>query len=56
LADLASYHVVVYTENLGNIDNLIEANEFCRSKNIGFILSLAYGASGVAFVDYGNDF
>jgi ubiquitin-activating enzyme E1 len=53
---LANYHVVCYTEIFENIDNLFEANEFCRSKNIGFILSLGYGPSGIAFVDYGNEF
>ena len=31
-------------------------NEFCRKKNIGFILSATYGPSGFTFVDYGNDF
>jgi hypothetical protein len=53
---LANYHIVCYTEIFENIDNLFEANEFCRSKNIGFILSLGYGPSGIAFVDYGNEF
>ena len=56
LEDHANYHVVCYTENFENIDKLIEVNEFVRAKGIGFILSLAYGPSGIAFVDYGHDF
>ena len=56
LEDLGNYNVVVYTEIFENIDKLIEANEFCRSRNIGFIMSLGYGPSGIAFVDYGTDF
>jgi len=53
---LANYHVVCYTENYDGINKLIEDNEFCRARNIGFILTLAYGPSGIAFVDYGNEF
>ena len=55
LNDTANYHVVCYTEIFDNIDRLIEVNELARSKGIGFILSLAYGPSGIAFVDYGTD-
>lgn len=55
-SDLANYHVVCYTENFENIDKLIEANEFCRERGIGFILSLCYGVSGIAFLDYGKEF
>jgi ubiquitin-activating enzyme E1 len=53
---LANYHVVCVTEIFENIDKIIEANEFCRSKNIGFLLVQTYGPSGFAFVDYGNEF
>ena len=56
LEDHTNYHVVCYTENFENIDRLIEVNELTRSKGIGFILSLAYGPSGIAFVDFGEDF
>lgn len=35
---------------------MVEANEFCRAKNIGFILSQTYGPTGFAFLDYGNEF
>lgn len=56
LEDHANYHVVCYTEVFENIDKLIEVDELCRSKGIGFIMSLAYGPSGIAFVDYGNEF
>ena len=31
-------------------------NEFCRSRTIGFICSFALGVSGLAFVDYGDEF
>ena len=55
LEDLANYHVVCYTE-VDNIDHAIEANEFCRSKGIGFILAQTYGPSGFTFLDYGNEF
>lgn len=54
--DLAKYNVVCVTENFESVDTLIEYNEFCRQNKIGFILSLAYGPSGIAFVDYGNNF
>jgi ubiquitin-activating enzyme E1 len=48
--------VVAYTEILNNIDEMIEINEFVRSKNIGFILSQTYGPQGFTFLDYGHDF
>ena len=56
IEDLANYHVVCVTEIFQNIDYLIEADEFCRSKNIGFILSNIFGPAGFAFLDYGTDF
>ena len=56
LEDHAHYNVVTYTEIFENIDKIIEANEFCRARNIGFILSLPYGAAGFTFLDYGTDF
>jgi hypothetical protein len=56
LEEHANYHVVCFTEIFENIDRLIEVNELVRSKGKGFILSLAYGPSGIAFVDYGNEF
>lgn len=56
MEDHSNYHVVCYTEIFENIDRVIEANELARSKGIGFILSLSYGPSGIAFVDYGKDF
>ena len=48
--------MVCYTENFENIDKLIEANEFCREKGIGFILALTYGVTGITFLDYGKEF
>lgn len=56
LEDHANYHVVCYTEIFENIDKAIEVNEFCRARNIGFILASSYGAAGFAFLDYGNEF
>ena len=53
---MANYHLVCYTENFENIDKLIEANEFCRERGIGFILTLGYGLSGIAFDDFGKEF
>ena len=55
LEDLANYHVVCYTE-VENIDNAIEANEFCRSRGIGFIMGQTYGPCGFTFLDYGDEF
>lgn len=55
LEDHASYHVVNYTQ-VSNIDHAIEVNEFCRARNIGFILSATYGPCGFTFLDYGNEF
>ena len=56
LEDHAYYHVVCYTEIFDNIDTLIAVDELVRAKGNGFILSLAYGPTGIAFVDYGDDF
>jgi ubiquitin-activating enzyme E1 len=56
LEEHSNYHVVCYTEIFENIDKVIEVNEFCRARNIGFILSTTYGPSGFAFLDYGNEF
>jgi ubiquitin-activating enzyme E1 len=56
LEDHGAYHVVCYTELLSNIDNLYEVNEFCRSRNIGFVLTTTFGPSGFTFLDYGNEF
>ena len=44
------------TEIFENIDKVIEANEFCRTNNVGFILSNVFGAAGFAFVDFGDEF
>lgn len=56
IEDHANYNVVCYTEIFENIDKVIEVNEFCRAKNVGFILSTTYGPSGFTFLDYGNEF
>jgi ubiquitin-activating enzyme E1 len=31
-------------------------NEFCRERKVGFILSLSYGLTALAFLDFGNEF
>jgi len=56
LEDYAHYHVVVFTEIFDNIDYVMQVNEFCRERNIGFILTQNFGAAGYAFSDYGNEF
>lgn len=56
LEDHAHYNVVVYTEIFENIDKVIEVDEFCRTRGIGFILASTYGPSGFTFLDYGNEF
>jgi ubiquitin-activating enzyme E1 len=53
---LNKYHCVVITEQVADIEKLIQMNEHCRSKNIGFILTQSLGAYGMAFVDFGKDF
>ncbi|CDW74150.1 ubiquitin-activating enzyme e1 family protein [Stylonychia lemnae] len=55
LEEHGSYNVVAYTETFENIDKVIEANEFCRARSIGFIYSGLFGPSGFTFLDYGND-
>jgi ubiquitin-activating enzyme E1 len=54
--DLETYHLVLCTEILTNIDEVVAYNAVCRSKNIGFILSQNLGAFGYAFLDYGENF
>jgi len=56
LEDHANFNVVVYTETFENIDRVIEADEFCRARNIGFIYTGVFGPSGFTFLDYGNEF
>lgn len=56
LDSLSKYNVVVFTEILDNIENAVQINEFCRARNIGYILAQSYGPSGFVFLDYGNEF
>ena len=56
LEDHARFNVVCYTEVFESIDKVIEVDEFCRSKGVGFILSTTFGPSGFTFLDYGTDF
>lgn len=48
--------MVCVTEILKDIDYMIQANEFCHAKNIGFILANLFGPAGFVFLDYGSDF
>lgn len=56
LEDHERYNVVVYTHIFTNINDIMQVDEFCRARNIGFILSQNYGPAGFAFLDYGNEF
>jgi ubiquitin-activating enzyme E1 len=56
LEDHANFSVVVYTELTSDYKHLIEVNDFCRARGIGFISSLILGASGFTFLDYGDNF
>ncbi|EAS04669.2 ubiquitin-activating enzyme E1 (macronuclear) [Tetrahymena thermophila SB210] len=50
---LSSYNVVVFTDYF-NKEKLIEFNNFCREKGIGFIYTANLGLYGCAFVDFGQ--
>ena len=39
LEDLDNYSLVCVTEIFHNINHVIEANHYCRERNIGFILT-----------------
>jgi ubiquitin-activating enzyme E1 len=52
--DLENYSLVCYTENFDGIDNLIAADNFCRSKKIGFLLAETMGCAGYVFSDFGS--
>ena len=54
LEDHANYNVVCYSENLNGFKNILQANNFCHEKNVGFILCETLGLFGYAFVDYGE--
>jgi len=54
IADLVNYNVVCYTENLKGIKHIVEANEICHEKRIGFILSETLGLLGYTFTDFGE--
>jgi ubiquitin-activating enzyme E1 len=53
--DHKNYNVVVYTENMTNLNNIMQVNALCRDLNIGFILTETLGLLGYAFVDYGEN-
>ena len=56
LEDHLQYNVVCYTELLGGINQIMEVNDFVRSKNIAFLFSATFGPCGFAFVDFGDTF
>ena len=47
--------MIVVTELLLKIGELIEVNEYCRANGKAFILSQALGAAGYTFADFGPD-
>lgn len=49
---LKNYNVVVFTDLYDRV-KLINANEFCRANNIGFVYAGNLGLYGFTFVDYG---
>jgi ubiquitin-activating enzyme E1 len=55
---LKRHSVVIVTELLLPMNQLIETNKFCRTQTpaIGFILTLAMGLYGCTFVDFGPKF
>lgn len=55
MEDHKNYDVVCYSENLNGFNHLKQVNHFCRSANIGFILTENLGLLGYAFVDYGEN-
>ena len=54
-ADYASYNVVVVTELLMNIDELVAVDKYCRANGKAFILSQTLGAAGYIFTDFGPE-
>lgn len=55
MEDHAAYNVVCYTENFISFAHLEEVDKFCRSQNVGFIVTETLGLLGYAFVDYGEN-
>ena len=58
IEDLAHYSLVCDTQTINgeSFESTLEANEFCRDRNIGYISTQIFGPWGYAFVDYGNEF
>ena len=54
LSKVPSFHVVVITE-LMDMDLLIQIDDLCREKKIGFIYSATLGITGYCFVDFGKE-
>jgi ubiquitin-activating enzyme E1 len=54
IEDLENYSLVCYTENFDGIEHLIAANQFCRSKKVGFLLAETMGCAGYVFSDFGK--
>jgi len=49
------FDVVVFTDCF-ELDKLVEINNHCRSKNIGFIMGGSLGVYGYSFTDFGYNF
>ena len=48
--------VICDEENKYNVDDLININNYCRTKNIKFIMGKIKGLSGMIFNDFGNEY
>lgn len=49
------FEVVVFTDCY-QVDQLVNINNYCRSKNIGFILGGTLGVYGYCFTDFGSQY
>lgn len=53
---IKKYDVVIVTEILKDIEDVIAINDICREVGSGFILAENMGAYGYTFVDFGDEF
>lgn len=50
------YNVICMTENFFDLNRIVEMNEECRNKGVGFILAETLGLACYTFLDYGKKF
>ena len=53
---LSTFNVIVFADDHLSIAQLVERNEFCRSRGIKFIAAESRGLFGSIFCDFGTDF